>query len=117
MHNFNNLVIWKDGIQLSKEIYSLVKSFPQAETYGMVSQITRAAVSVPSNIAEGAGRDSDKEFSHFLSIAIGSLFELQTQIIISKEIGYIPAEKANEILNNIDKLQKMINAYRLKLAS
>ena len=80
--------IWKDAMDLAQEVYEITENLPKKETYGIISQMTRAAVSVPSNIAEGSGR-TDKDFSHFLSIAIGSLFELNTQIMLSERIGYI----------------------------
>ena len=84
MHNFKDLRVWQKSIQLTTDIYKLLASFPTDEKFGLISQLKRAAVSVPSNIAEGAGRNSNKEFNHFLSISLGSLFELKTQLIISK---------------------------------
>ena len=89
MHNYKNLHIWQEGIKLARKIYEITSNFPTNEKYGIASQMTRAAVSIPSNIAEGAGRNSNKEFANFLSIAIGSLFELHTQIVICEQIGYI----------------------------
>jgi len=84
MHNFKDLRVWQKSIELTTDIYKLLASFPTDEKFGLISQLKRAAVSVPSNIAEGAGRNSNKEFNHFLSISLGSLFELKTQLIISK---------------------------------
>ena len=84
MHNFKDLRVWQKSIQLTTDIYKLLASFPTDEKFGLISRLKRAAVSVPSNIAEGAGRNSNKEFNHFLSISLGSLFELKTQLIISK---------------------------------
>ena len=84
MHNFKDLRVWQKSIQLTTDIYKLLASFPTDEKFGLISQLKRSAVSVPSNIAEGAGRNSNKEFNHFLSISLGSLFELKTQLIISK---------------------------------
>jgi S23 ribosomal protein. len=82
MRNFRNLEIWKEGITLVKLIYKLANELPNEEKYGLRSQITRAAVSVPSNIAEGCSRNSEVEFKRFLEIAIGSLFELETQLVL-----------------------------------
>ena len=102
MHNFRNLQIWKDAMDLAQEIYEIVESIPKMETYGIISQMTRAAVSVPSNIAEGSGR-SDKDFAHFLTIALGSLYELNTQIILSERIGYLNAEQSSDLQAKADK--------------
>lgn len=87
--NHKDLEVWKKSIELSKNIYMITKDFPKEEIYGLTSQIRRSVVSIPSNIAEGAGRNSDKEFIRFLYISLGSLAELETQLIISKEIGYL----------------------------
>jgi len=89
MHNFRQLNIWKDAMKLAKTVYGHTSNFPTHEKYGLTSQINRAVVSVPSNIAEGSSRNSNKEFMHFLSIAIGSLFELETQIILAYDFGFI----------------------------
>jgi len=89
MHNFKELKAWKAGIEVSKLIFQLTRSFPPEEKYGLISQMIRSAVSVPSNIAEGCGRKSNKELYQFLNIALGSSFELETQLIIAKEFNYI----------------------------
>jgi len=89
IHSHKDLDIWKKSISLVKEIYSLTGEFPADEKYGIIQQMRRSAISIPSNIAEGSARSSKKEFSHFLSIAQGSLAELETQIIISKELDYV----------------------------
>ncbi|MDD5571327.1 MAG: four helix bundle protein [Bacteroidales bacterium] len=115
MKNFKNLKIWEKGIELVKLIYKLTKDLPKDEKYGLVSQITRAAVSVPSNIAEGSSRTSNKEYAYFLEIAIGSLFELETQLIIIKELKLIKPESIETILNLIDEEQKMTMSLIRKL--
>ena len=84
-----DLDVWKAGIDLSLKVYEITKDFPREEVYSLTSQLRRAAVSVPSNIAEGAARNSDKEFTQFLYIALGSLAELETQIILAERLGYI----------------------------
>lgn len=91
------------------------KSFPKEEAFGLTSQIRRCSVSVPSNIAEGCGRNTPKQLVQFLNIAMGSLTELDTQIIICKELGYIKKDKAEEILTEIIELQKMMNVFRIKV--
>lgn len=115
MHNFRQLQIWKEGRVLVKEIYIMLKLFPEAEKFGLISQISRCAISVPSNIAEGSSRSSDKEFSHFLSIALGSLFELETQLLISADLGYLSSEQTDSLILNIVQLQKKIVAFKKTL--
>ena len=114
MHNYKNMQIWKDAMDLAQEIYALAEHFPVKETYGIISQMTRAAVSVPSNIAEGSGR-SDKDFAHFLSIALGSLYELNTQIVLSERIGYIDNEQSKHLQQKADALQMMISGFKKRL--
>ena len=110
MHNFRELKIWQEALEISKLTYKLTKSFPSSEIYGLTSQMNRAAVSIPSNIAEGAGRNGNKEFTQFLNIAIGSCFELETQIILAFEFAYIKKEELEKFLLDINKLEKMINS-------
>ena len=83
MHNFRELTIWKEAMEITKATYSITKKFPASELYGLTSQINRASVSIPSNIAEGSGRNGNNEFVHFLHISIGSCFELETQMILA----------------------------------
>ena len=114
MHNFRNLQIWNDAMDLAQAVYEITEALPKMETYGLISQMTRAAVSVPSNIAEGSGR-SDKDFSHFLTIALGSLFELNTQIMLSERIGYLTSEQSLALQGRADKLQMMITGFKRHL--
>ena len=115
MHNYNNLQIWQQAMDLVEEIYKLTASFPIEEKFGLVSQMTRAAVSIPSNIAEGAGRNSDKDFAHFISIAIGSLYELNTQIVLSERLGYINQSQSQELQKKLDNLQRKSVSFKSKL--
>ena len=115
MHNYNNLQIWQLAMDLVEDIYKLTASFPIEEKFGMVSQMTRAAVSIPSNIAEGAGRNSDKDFAHFISIAIGSLYELNTQIVLSERLGYINQSQSQELQKKLDNLQRKSVSFKSKL--
>ena len=115
MHNYNNLQIWQQAMDLLEEIYKLTASFPIEEKFGLVSQMTRAAVSIPSNIAEGAGRNSDKDFAHFISIAIGSLYELNTQIVLSERLGYIDQSQSQELQKKLDNLQRKSVSFKSKL--
>ena len=98
----HNLLVWQESMQLVSDIYELTKCFPTEETYGLTSQLRRAAVSVPSNIAEGAGRFTKKEFLYYLSVSRGSLSEVETQLLISQSLGYCKLE--NSLLNKIDKI-------------
>ena len=107
MHNIKDLKIWKKGIDLTVKIYSLSAKFPADERFGLISQMRRYAVSIPSNISEGAGRNTKGEFGQFLGIAYGSCFELQTQMVIAEQLGFVGKELCLEILDNIDELQKM----------
>jgi len=109
MRNFRNLLIWKQGILLVKEIYKIAQKLPSEEKFGLKSQITRAAVSIPSNIAEGSSRNSEVEFKRFLEIALGSLFEVETQLIIIRELELIESEELKIIFELIAKEGKMIN--------
>jgi four helix bundle protein len=111
MRNFRTLKIWQNAMNLVTEVYTIIESFPKHEKYGLSSQVTRSAVSIPSNIAEGC-RGSNKELAQFLNISLGSSFELETQLEISKNIGFLNEEKFNSIVENINRLQKQINAYR-----
>ncbi|WP_291404431.1 four helix bundle protein [Daejeonella sp.] len=107
MHNLKELKIWKKAIDLAVEVYQVTSLFPLEEKYGLTSQIRRAAVSISSNIAEGAGRNSEKEFKHFLGIANGSSYELQTQLFISNKLSLINNEDLEKLHHCIDELQKM----------
>ena len=102
----SDLDVWKKAIEFVAEIYKITKNFPKEEIYGLTSQIRRAAVSIPSNIAEGAARNYKKEFIQFLYIAVGSAAETETQLIIAKEIGYI--ENNTLLLSEIGSIKKMI---------
>ena len=88
MKNFKELLIWQKGIQIVKHLYQLTMHFPSEEKFGIISQMTRAAVSIPANIAEGSSRNSDKDYARFLQLALGSAFELQTYLVIAKEMNW-----------------------------
>ena len=112
MHNLKELKIWIKVIDLAAEVYRVTSSFPAEEKFGLTSQSRRAAVSISSNIAEGAGRSSSKEFKYFLGIANGSSFELQTQLFISSKLGLINSEELEKLLLLIDELQKMNYSFQ-----
>ena len=115
MHNFRQLQIWKEGMVMAKQVYLLLAKFPSSEKFGLVSQISRCAVSVPSNIAEGSSRSSYKEFAYFLSIALGSLFELETQLLLAIELDIVKENEMESIISGIIQLQKKISAFKKTL--
>lgn len=111
-HNFKNLNIWKNAIDVADEIYVSTEGFPKSEEFGLKSQLRRCAVSVPSNIAEGSSRTSNKDFNRFLEISLGSLYEMQTQLIISLKRKFITEENFEQIENKIIELQRMISGFQ-----
>lgn len=115
MNKFKELKVWQKSIQLVKNIYSATADFPKEEIYGITSQIRRCSISIPSNIAEGAGRGTKKDFSHFLDVAKGSSFELETQLVISKELGFIDNNIYVLILSELEEIQKMITGLQKSL--
>ena len=115
MRDFTKYEVWQDGIDLAVKAYEITNDFPAEEKYGLVSQIRRASVSVPSNFAEGCSRSSEKDFKRFIEIALGSSFELKTQLIISEKLKFLKEEKLNKHLTDLDKNAKQLNALRNKL--
>jgi four helix bundle protein len=113
--SFRDLRVWQNGIDLVACVYELTRSFPKHETYGLSSQIQRAAVSVPANIAEGHQRDSTREFLHHVSFGLASLAELETHLIISERLGYCSARQLASLLVNIHELGRMIRALQKSL--
>jgi four helix bundle protein len=104
-----DLDVWKQSIILVTEIYEITKGFPKDELFGLTSQIRRSAISVPSNISEGSARNQSKEFIRFLQISQGSLSELETQLIISRELGYCSSERFIEVNGNLHKIRAQIS--------
>jgi four helix bundle protein len=115
MAGYRDLKVWQASIQLAGDVYRLSAQFPKHETYGLTSQLQRSAVSLPSNIAEGQGRNSRKEFYHFLGIALVSLAELETQIILAQNFGYLTDEEISPVLQNADEIGKMIKGLQKSL--
>jgi|APFre7841882630_1041343.scaffolds.fasta_scaffold56029_2 four helix bundle protein len=113
--SFRDLNIWQKGIDLVKDIYKETQNFPRQEIYGLTNQIRRAAISIPSNIAEGHIRQHRAEFRQFLSVALGSLAELETQIVISRELNYISTEKSLNLIDQMGSIGKMIRGLIKKL--
>lgn len=115
MRNFREYTIWNQGIQLAIKIYEVCKQLPKEEVYGLRSQITRAAVSIPSNIAEGCSRESERDFKRFLEISLGSAFELENHLIICEKLGYLTNESVIDIVNDLHTEQKQIHALISKI--
>ena len=108
-HNFKKLDVWERGRRLVKTIYDVTSEYPSSEKFGLTSQTRRCAVSIPSNIAEGSGRNSNKQMTHFCSIGRGSAFELETQIILGQDLGFLPVTKSRELLLEISQIQRMLD--------
>jgi four helix bundle protein len=117
MKNYKELNVWKKGVEIVKATYQLSKHFPKEEKYAMISQMTRAAVSIPANIAEGSSRNSDKDYARFLQIALGSAFELQTYLLITKEMQWAKPNDIRDTEQILEEEIKMIHAFLNKLAT
>jgi four helix bundle protein len=115
--DFKDLIVWKKAMALAKKIYELTARFPAVERFGLASQMRRAAVSAPSNIAEGQGRRGPGEFPHFLAMARGSLAELETQLLLSAEVGFAKPPEVEQLAGDIREIQRMIAGIQRKLAS
>ncbi len=111
MRKFKELEVWQIGREISIEAYSLTKRIPKEELYGLTSQIRRSSISISSNIAEGCSRSSNKELIRFLEISIGSAFELETQLIISTDIGFFQEDEIEDLIGKINSLQMKLNAF------
>ena len=115
MNDYKKLEIWKESIILVVDVYNLTKKFPKSEMFGLTSQIKRCSVSIPSNIAEGSSRRSEKDYNRFLEISLGSSFELETQLLIGNAVNFGDNEIRNNILKDIDEEQKMLMSFMNKL--
>ena len=111
-HNFKNLKIWKEGMNLVKETYDLTRTFPESEKYILASQMIRCATSIPSNIAEGSSKSSDKHFRSYLENSLGSAFEWETQRNIAFRQNYLSEEKFITLENKVQQIEKMISGFR-----
>jgi four helix bundle protein len=112
MKTHKDLDVWMKAVDFVIDIYEITKSFPKDEIYGLTSQIRRAAVSIPSNIAEGAGRASDKEFKQFLNIALGSIAEVDTQLLIAMKLNYLVQDKYEQLEKDLIDIRRMTLGLR-----
>jgi four helix bundle protein len=115
--SYKDLVVWQKGIALAKLVYQLTKNFPSEERFGLVAQMRRAAVSIPSNVAEGQARHTTGEFIQFISLAEGSVAELDTQLILSIELKFCSSAAADAAFALISEIRRMLNALRRELAA
>ncbi|MEN9980387.1 MAG: hypothetical protein RL542_174 [Bacteroidota bacterium] len=115
MHQFKNLEIWKRSRYFCSKIYAVTSNFPDNEKFGITNQLRRASVSIPSNIAEGSSRASNKEFSRFLEVAIGSAYEIETQLLISNDLEFLEFDTLKILLYELEEIIKMISKFRSTL--
>ena len=115
IHSYQDLKVWQFGMDLAVAVYQLTQDFPKQEIYGLASQLRRAAVSVTSNIAEGAARDSTKEFLNFLSIALGSLAEIETQLILAQRLSYLSEQDLQICLSKTSEIGRMVRGLQKAL--
>jgi four helix bundle protein len=117
MRNFRNLKIWEKSHNLTLTIYKFTSSFPKEELYGLTSQMRRSSSSIPSNIAEGCGRNSQPQFARFLNIAFGSASELEYQLILSKDLGFIDEEAFDSLLDKVTEIKRMLTSLLKQVQS
>jgi four helix bundle protein len=117
MRDFRQYEVWNKAIAFTTEVYKLTIAFPVSEKFGLANQLQRAAVSIASNIAEGASRTSEKDFAHFLEISLGSSFEIETQLLISRNLNYISEIEYMQIMNELTILQKQLNNFINRIRS
>lgn len=115
VRDFTDLRVWRSAMDLAEEVYRLTWTFPRQEHYGLANQLQRAAVSVPSNIAEGHGRSQSGEYMRFLSIARGSLAEMKTQLMLATRLGYVQEDNCSVLIVRIDDLRRQIGALRISI--
>ncbi|NJO81332.1 MAG: four helix bundle protein [Chloroflexi bacterium AL-W] len=114
--SYRDLEVWKSGMSLAKSIYQVTKSFPDEEKFGLVSQMRRAAISIPSNLAEGHARSSTADFQRFISIALGLAAELETQVLLSFELGYLQEEQQKSLLSHLSEMGRMLRGLHKSLS-
>lgn len=108
MHKYKELKVWQKAMDLAEAIYDVTKGFPSEEKYGVTSQLRRCAISIPSNIAEGAGRNTNKDFSRFLDVSVGSLFELETQVLLSSRVGFLNLSSKDTLIDEVSQIHAML---------
>lgn len=114
--SYRDLKVWEAAISLAEDVYHISSAFPKSETYGLTQQLRRASVSIPSNIAEGHARTSSKEFLHFISIAFGSLAEVETQLILAMRLGYLKQENQDLLLSHCGEVGRMLRGLQISIS-
>jgi four helix bundle protein len=117
MHNFRELKVWQKARQLVRQVYITTKEFPKEELFALTIQMRRSAISIASNIAEGCGRSSDKQLAYFLDISKGSASELECQLLLSFDLGYIDNESLQELFRNLEEIQRMVQGFKKSLTT
>ena len=115
MHRFKELEIWKRSRLFCSDIYQITSKFPESEKFGLTNQLKRASVSMPSNIAEGSSRQSNKDFSKFLEVTLGSAYEIETQLLIASDLKFISNTELDNLINELDEIIKMISKFKSTL--
>ena len=116
MQRFTELKVWQRGHKLALEVYRVTANFPSAERFGLISQLRRAAASIPTNIAEGSKRESNQEYARFLNIAEGSLAETEYLLMLSRDLGFLARDNADGLMKEITEIARMLNALKRKVA-
>ena len=116
-NKYQDLIVWQKAMDFAERVYGLTKKFPAEEKFGLTSQLNRSAVSIASNIAEGAGRDSSKEFSQFLSVAMGSCFEAETQLLMARRFGFVKEDETQLLIEQTSEIQRMLTGLKKSLLS
>jgi four helix bundle protein len=117
MHRYKDLTVWHKAMELVVDLYRITEKFPLKERYGLITQMNRCAISIPSTIAEGAGRNTNKDFDHFLAISLGSSFELHSQLVLSNRLGYVELEVVEKMEVELTHIQNMIVKLKKSLNS
>lgn len=115
MHRYKDLEIWKLSRVFCSDIYKATENFPESKKFGLTNQLRRASISVPSNISEGCSKKSNKDFSRFLEIAIGSMYEIETQLLISHDLKFIPSSELNKLVTSLESIIKMTSKFKSTL--
>ncbi|MCB0398985.1 MAG: four helix bundle protein [Winogradskyella sp.] len=114
-HKFKELQIWQRSRSFCSDVYKLTSEFPESEKFGLVNQLRRASVSIPSNIAEGSSRSSNKDFVRFLTMSIGSAYEIETQLLIAHDLNFISEQELKQVTNDLNEIIKMISKFKSSL--
>jgi four helix bundle protein len=117
MHRYKDLTVWQKAMELVVDLYRITEKFPLKERYGLITQMNRCAISIPSTIAEGAGRNTNKDFDHFLAISLGSSFEFHSQLVLSNRLGYVELEVVEKMEVELTHIQNMIVKLKKSLNS